>query len=98
VRAALLLATGFALSACSNDCLTLAKQVCQCAPTGSRLQACQAQVGVMNGIVHLTSADLARCHSLLATCDCRLLTTNTLSGKVACGLARPNPNDRSLNP
>jgi hypothetical protein len=93
-----LLAAGLALSACSNDCLTLAKQVCQCAPSGARQQACQSEVGLINGSVHLTEADLHRCHSLLQTCDCRLLTTNSLSGKVACGLARPNPNDKSLNP
>jgi hypothetical protein len=97
-RLALLLAAGLALSACGNDCLTLAKQVCQCASSGARQQACQSEVGIVNGTMHLTPQDMSRCNSLLKTCDCRLLTTNSLSGKVACGLARPNPNDQSLNP
>jgi hypothetical protein len=92
------LAAGMLLAGCGNDCLTLAKQVCQCAASGARQQACQAQVGLVNNTLHLTGDDLTRCNNLLKTCDCRLLTTNSLSGKVACGVARPNPNDQSLNP
>jgi len=97
-RAAFALAAGLLLSACGNDCLKLAKQVCQCAASGARQQACQSQVGLVNSTLHLTQDDLTRCNKLLNTCDCRLLTTNSLSGKVACGVARPNPNDQSLNP
>jgi hypothetical protein len=97
-RLALLLAAGLSLSACGNDCLTLAKQVCQCAASGARQQACASEVGLISGTIHLTGNDLTRCSNLLKTCDCRLLTTNSLSGKVACGLARPNPLDQSLNP
>jgi hypothetical protein len=97
-RFGLVLAAGIFLSGCGNDCLTLAKQVCACGASGARQQACNSQVGIVNSSMHLSGDDLSRCNSLLKTCDCRLLTTNSLSGKVACGVARPNPNDQSLNP
>lgn len=83
---------------CQNDCMTLAQNICECAPTQLAQQECQSQISLASGTVILGPADLSRCTRLLNTCDCRMLQTNTLSGKVGCGLARSDPNDRSLNP
>ena len=98
-RAALLLAlaTGGGVG-CQNDCVTLAQTICECAPTQLAQQSCQSQVSIASGVAVLGPADLSRCTRLLQSCDCRRLTTNTLAAKVACGLALPDPNDRSLSP
>jgi len=91
--AALLLA--FA-AGCNNACYNLAKVACQCGQTANAIAICNNQVAVRNGLAHPTQDDLDRCNNLLQVCDCRLLGSQTLSSKVACGMARENPADQSL--
>ncbi len=83
---------------CNNDCYALAKNICQCGTNANAIAVCNSQVAVENGIQHPTQEDLNRCHDLLQICDCRLLTSQNLSSKVSCGLARENLRDRALNP
>ena len=84
--------------ACNNDCYNLAQNICQCESTPQLVSACQNDVSQQNGVQNPTSADLARCHAMLQTCDCRSLQSGSLQAKVTCGLARPNPTDKALNP
>ncbi len=88
---------GFAIG-CNNDCYTLAQNICQCQSTPTLVGACQNDVSQQNGIASPTSADLARCHAALQTCDCRSLASGSFQAKVTCGLARENPTDKALNP
>ncbi len=83
---------------CNNDCYNLAQNICQCESTPTLVAACQNDVSQQNGIASPTSADLARCHTMLTACDCRSLQSGSLQAKVTCGLARPNPTDQALNP
>jgi hypothetical protein len=83
---------------CNNDCYNLAKVVCQCGATSNVIAVCNAEISVQNGLAHPTQDDLNRCSELLKVCDCRLLAGQSLSAKVACGLARANPRDQALNP
>ncbi|MHB1847367.1 MAG: hypothetical protein ACYCWW_21290 [Deltaproteobacteria bacterium] len=83
---------------CQSDCYTLALNICECAPSQIQQQSCQSQIAVVNGTATPTGQDLARCTQFLNSCDCRMLETNTLAAKVACGLARPDPNDRAFHP
>jgi hypothetical protein len=85
-------------AACNNDCYTLAQNICQCESTPQLVGACQNDVSQQNSIQSPNSTDLARCHEMLKTCDCRSLQSGSLQAKVACGLARANPDDKSLNP
>ncbi len=94
--ASLLLALAALSAGCQSDCYTLAQNICQCAASQAEQQSCISQIALINGTANPSSADLARCTQELNTCDCRMLETGTLAAKVACGLARPDPNDRSL--
>jgi hypothetical protein len=89
----LLLAAG-----CNNNCYNLAKVVCQCGATSNGIAVCNAVVSVQAGIASPTQDQLDHCGELLKICDCRLLQSQSLQAKVACGLARANPRDQSLNP
>jgi hypothetical protein len=91
--AALLLAAG-----CNNDCYNLAKNICQCQPTATAIATCNQNISQANSVANPTAADLARCTAMLNSCDCRELASGSLSAKVACGMARPNPQDQALNP
>ena len=85
------------LAGCNNDCFNLATNICECSPTQQGQQACQAAAALANGVQALDSATVSRCTALLQTCDCRMLASGSYAGKVACGLARPDPNDVALN-
>ena len=87
-----------ALAGCNNDCLNLAKTICQCQPTPTAISSCNNNVSVANSQAQPTAADQARCTALLKVCDCRSLQAGSLQAKVNCGLARENPADLALNP
>jgi hypothetical protein len=94
----LAIAAVMAGAGCNNNCYNLAKVVCQCGATANVIAVCNAEVSVQNGLVHPTQEDLDRCGDLLKICDCRLLPGQTMTSKVACGLARENPRDQALRP
>ncbi len=91
-------ALALVLAACNNDCYNLAVNICECSSTQQGQQACQAAAALANGTAVLDGTTLSRCTQLLQTCDCRMLASGSYAAKVACGLARPDPNDVSLNP
>jgi hypothetical protein len=93
----LLLLVGLGVG-CNNDCYNLAQSICQCQANPTLIAACQADVSQQNGVQSPTAKDLARCHTMLQTCDCRSLASGSYQSKVLCGLARENPQDSSLNP
>jgi hypothetical protein len=99
-RALLLAAAGIclALAGCNNSCQTLANNICECSPTQAAQENCQAEASIANGTATLSTDDLNRCSALQNSCDCRMLATGSYAAKVACGLARPDPNDSSLSP
>jgi hypothetical protein len=92
------LAACVALAGCNNSCQTLSNNICECSPTQSAQQNCQAEASIANGTATLTTDDLNRCNAFVNSCDCRMLATGSYAAKVACGLARPDPNDVSLSP
>lgn len=87
------LATALAVAGCNNSCQTLANNICECSPTQAAQQNCQAEASIANGTATLSNDDLNRCSALQNACDCRMLATGSFAAKVACGLARPDPND-----
>ncbi len=94
----LLAALGVTLAACNNDCQNLANNICECAPNQTAQQNCQMAASLANGTYSLSSDDLSRCTQWLQTCDCRMLASGSYQAKVACGLARPNPGGKSIDP
>ncbi len=93
-----LVAVFLGAAGCNNDCYNLAQSICQCQPKPNLIAACQNDVAQQNGIASPTQADLARCHAMLKTCDCRSLASGTYQAKVLCGLAREkNPDDSPVN-
>ncbi len=92
------LATAAALAGCNNSCQTLANNICECSATQAAQQNCEAEASIANGTATLSNDDLNRCNVLQNSCDCRMLATGSYAAKVACGLARPDPNDQSLSP
>jgi hypothetical protein len=95
--AAGVLAAAASLAGCNNSCQTLANNICECSPTQAAQQNCQAEASIANGTATLSNDDLNRCSALQNTCDCRMLATGSFAAKVACGLARPDPNDSTLS-
>jgi hypothetical protein len=93
-----ILAACCALSGCNNSCQTLANNICECSPTQASQQNCEAEASIANGTATLSADDLNRCSALQNSCDCRMLASGSFAAKVACGLARPDPNDKSLSP
>jgi hypothetical protein len=92
------LAAGLALAGCNNSCQTLANNICECSATQAAQQNCEAEASIANGTATLSNDDLDRCNNLVNSCDCRMLASGSFAAKVACGLARPDSNDQSLNP
>ncbi len=91
-------ALGLFASACNNDCYNLANNICMCSATQQQQQACQAAIALANGTAVIDPVTLNHCTAMLQTCDCRMLATNSYAAKVACGLARSDPNDQALDP
>jgi hypothetical protein len=87
-----------ATASCNNACQTLANNICECSSTQAAQQNCQAAASIANGTNALSSVDLNNCNNWQNTCDCRMLASGSYAAKVACGLARPDPGDVSLNP
>jgi hypothetical protein len=85
------------LAGCNNSCQTLANNICECSATQAAQENCEAEASIANGTATLSDDDLNRCSVLQNTCDCRMLATGSFEAKVACGLARPDPNDASLS-
>ncbi len=72
---------------CKGNCRKLSERLCDCAASNSLKDVCLQRAAQEDGRIPGTAADEARCSALLNTCDCH--TTNTVQGKVNCGLARP---------
>lgn len=83
--AALLLAQ----EGCSNACLALASQICQCLPEDGTRAACNQRAKDGSNSFPIASQDEAFCQRKLdeGKCDCKQL--NTAEGKLACGLSYP---------
>ncbi|MHB8420285.1 MAG: hypothetical protein ACYDCL_19605 [Myxococcales bacterium] len=92
------LACGALAAGCNNACQNLANNICECSPTQIAQQNCNAATAIAAGTDSLTNDDLNRCNQWLVSCDCRMLASGSYAGKVACGLARPDPGDPSLSP
>jgi hypothetical protein len=74
------------LGGCKGNCRKLSERLCDCAPNTTARDTCLQRAANEDGRVSPSPADDARCGQLLQVCDCH--TTDTLQGKVNCGLAR----------
>jgi hypothetical protein len=81
-----LLLSAFLFAGCKGNCRKLAERLCDCAANSTLKDVCLQRAANEDSRIGATSADEARCSTLLQTCDCHI--TNTVQGKVNCGLAR----------
>lgn len=95
IAAALVL--GVAATGCSNPCRDLGDRICNCVPEGQTRTACRNDVKTRVSDANPTSDQQDYCTNLLDTCPdpsasaeaCNLM--QTCWGKVACGMAYPQP-------
>jgi hypothetical protein len=78
--------SAFVFAGCKGNCRKLAERLCDCAANNSLKDVCLQRAANEDSRVGTTPADEARCSDLLKVCDCH--TTDTVQGKVNCGLAR----------
>lgn len=76
----------FGSTACTEPCLQLAYNMCNCQPTTFLQQQCNVNAQNAESRAQPNADQQKVCSSLLSTCDCTQLTTP--EGKEACGLAR----------
>jgi len=84
-------------TACTEPCLQLAYNVCQCQSTSYLVSVCKTNAQSAESRAQPNSASQELCQQLLVGCNpngpsdpiCAELTTDT--GKEACGLARVPP-------
>ena len=96
------LASGLTLAlgavGCSTACQDLADRVCQCLAAGQIRTNCETNVKARINAAHPTGDQQSACSDLLGTCpdpngdvnQCAWMQ-NTCPGKVACGMALPEP-------
>ena len=101
-RLPLALALVAALSAgatgCSSPCQDLGDRICQCEPEGQVRNNCKTNVKARVKASSPTADESSACTTLLGTCpdpngdriQCAWML-NTCAGRVACGLALPEP-------
>lgn len=86
-------------AACGSPCQDLATRICECQPTASSRRSCQAAIEdqIDNGSPRPGSREQDFCERKLDTCpdpdDDPLMCDRLLTdeGKIACGLAYPEP-------
>lgn len=101
-RLPLALALGLALAAgaagCSQPCQDLGDRICQCEPEGQTRTTCKTNVKARVKASSPTADENSVCSAILGTCpdpngdvnQCAWML-NTCAGRVACGLALPQP-------
>jgi hypothetical protein len=84
-------------AACSTPCRELGDRICNCVPDGQTRTTCTQSVKARLGEVTATQDQQDYCNRLLGTCPdgaqdptaCQYM--ETCPGKVACGMAFPQP-------
>ncbi len=83
----------FGLTGCKGACRELSEKLCDCSTTSLEREVCIRRATNDEALVEPSAEDEAFCESKIEDCKCGEadFDIESTQGKMACGLARPQP-------